>query len=312
MRSAVLLLLVGCGGIAFEDYAQEVDDARCEYLVRCHVVATAPDCHASLEQSVIVSPSLPTAIQGGIVQYDEDAAQSCVDALAGLSCDLAEQVDALAPCDDVYAGTLDDGAACGFDLECVSGRCATPACEEACCIGMCLPATALPDIDEACSTFCVDGAYCGADSLCHASLPKGAACDATTICVYGLYCAGASQGGSGVCSNLPREGESCEGPCAEEGLRCLSGACQPVGLAGDPCDTDGDCSPFYSCNPDRLCGRYPTLGMPCLGRCSGDAYCESAVCVEQKPPGAGCTYNIECTTHFCGDGDVCGDPPLCI
>jgi hypothetical protein len=313
MRDPVLLvLLASCGGIAYEDYEAETRDATCDYRVRCKALANASDCHAHLDELAIDSPSLPAAIAEGTVRYDEDAAQQCVDALASLSCDVTEQTGALAACDDVYEGTRDDGDACGFDLECKSGSCATLPCSEACCPGMCRPAVPLPGLDDACSIFCVDGAYCGVDSICHAYLPKGAACDATTICTSDLYCAGASQGGSGVCTAIPHDGEPCEGPCTEYGSGCLANICQPLGLAGDPCDNDAECSPFYACNSDNRCDRYPGVGMTCLGRCSGAAYCDNAICVEQKPSGSTCTYNVECATHFCGNDDVCGDPPLCI
>lgn len=312
MRYAVLLLVVGCGGIAFEDYELELGDARCEYEVRCKAVSNAADCHAYFDPLTIDSPSLPAAVREGIVRYDEDAAQSCVDALASLSCNVTEQLDALDACDDVYEGTLADGAACGFDLECTSGSCATQSCPDACCPGRCRAARPLPDIDEACSTFCVDGAYCGVDSLCHASLPKGAACDGSTICAYGLYCAGASTGGSGVCEPMPDDGEPCDGPCAEHGSRCLDAVCQPAGLAGDACATDEDCSDFYSCNSDQRCGSFPGIGMECLGWCSGDAYCNARVCVAKEPNGTGCINNNNCTSNFCDKNYNCADPPLCI
>lgn len=312
MRYAALLALVGCGGIAFDDFERERRDAQCYYELRCKALSSAADCEGHFDQLMIKSPSLPAAVREGIVRYDEDAAQSCVDALASLSCDVTQQLGALDSCSEVYEGTLADGAACGFDLECKSGSCATLSCPDACCPGMCRPTRPLPDIDEACSTFCVDGAYCGVDSLCHASLPKGAACDGSTICAYGLYCSGASTGGSGICKAMPQDGEPCDGPCALYGSVCLEGICQPGGLAGDACATDADCSVFYTCNSDQRCGNHPGLGMECMGRCSGDAYCDNGVCVEQKPNGVSCLLNVECATHYCGNDDICGDPPLCI
>ena len=314
MRHALLLLLlVGCGGIAFEDYDNEADSAYCDFLVRCHAVATASDCHAFYDRFAIESPSLAAAIEAGSVQYDEDAAQGCIDAYDSLSCDLTRQpLGALAACDEVYEGALVDGAACGFDLECKSGSCARESCPDACCPGTCRPEKPLPGIDEACESFCVDGAYCGFDSICHAWLPKGAACQASTICEFGLYCAGASMGGSGVCKALPYDGEPCEGPCAEYASHCLAGVCQPAGVAGDACNAEAYCTAFYSCNSDQRCGSLPGVGMECNGSCSGGAYCDGTVCLEQKPSGASCMLNVECATHFCGNDDVCGDPPLCI
>jgi hypothetical protein len=312
MRGALLLLLVAsCGAIDSEGFYGKVTDARCDYLVRCKAVANAADCHAYFDRTAIDTHNLDAAIENDTVEYDSDTAEDCIDAYRDLSCDLAEQVDALAACDDVFAGTIPNGYPCVIDLECTSGVCVTFACDDACCPGECMPPNPQPAIDEPCTTFCVEGAYCGADSICHAYLPKGAACDGNSICGYGLYCAGAPAGGSGVCKVLPQQGEMCEGPCATEGLLCIGGTCQPAGLRGDPCSTDDDCSSFYACTVEGICGSYPALGEMCQELCSGNAYCESGTCVAQKASGSTCTYNIECKSHFCDSHDICSMPPLC-
>lgn len=311
MRGALLLLVAAsCGPIDSEGFYFKVEEARCDYLVRCKAVASAADCHAYFEQTAIHSENLDAAIKNDTVKYDRDNAEDCIDAFGNLACDLAEQVDALAACDDVFAGTIPNGYPCVIDLECTSGVCVTFACPDACCPGECMAARPQPGIDEACTSFCVDGAYCGSDSICHAYLPKGAACDGTAICEYGLYCSGASAGGSGVCKVLPQRGETCEGPCATEGLLCIGGTCQPAGLKGDACATDDDCSSFYACTPEGVCGAFPTVGEMCRDRCSGQAYCASGTCEAQKLVGAACMYNIECKTHYC-DKNVCSSPALC-
>jgi hypothetical protein len=314
MRGALLLLvLAGCGGIAYEDYPDAIRDANCDYLVRCHAIASTADCRAYYDRFAIESPSLDAALDADKVAYDEDAAQRCIDAYGALSCDETLLADnALAACDDVLTGQLATGQPCGFDAECTSDHCSKPTCTMACCTGACADPIGYPAIGDPCTSLCEDGAFCGADAICHALLPAGAACDPTSLCDAKLYCAGLSAGGSGVCSPLPHEGEACESDCAERGSICIFEKCFAAGLAGDPCDVDGECAEFYTCTGAGTCGDYPALGMECTGRCSGDAYCESGLCVEQKPSGAACMYNDDCATHYCGDDDLCGYPPLCI
>jgi hypothetical protein len=312
MRGPVLLvLLAGCGGIAFEDYPDAVRDATCDYLVRCHAASNLDDCRASYDRTAIETPSLSAAIDADKVSYDEDAAQRCIDAYGALSCDeTLLPDDALAECDDVLTGRLHKGEVCAFDAECVSDHCTSSSCSDACCSGTCADPIVYPGIGDPCTSLCEDGAYCGADSTCHALLPVGASCDMVSLCGRALYCAGLSGTGSGVCTPLPHEAEACEGSCAELGTIC-NGTCVAAGLAGDPCELAYDCSELYTCT-GGVCGDYPSLGMACTTECSGASFCDDGTCVEQQANGADCLYGEACKTHYCGDAGVCADVPLCI
>jgi hypothetical protein len=306
----LLVLLAGCGGIAYEDYPDAVRDATCSYLVRCHAASNLDDCRAYYGRTAIESPSLDAALDAGKVSYNEDAAQRCIDAYGALSCDetlLAD--DALAACAEVLTGRLRSGDVCAFDAECETDHCASPGCSDACCPGTCADPIAYPGIGDPCTSLCEDDAYCGADSTCHALLPAGASCDMVSRCERTLYCAGLTGAGNGVCTPVPHAGEACEGACAELGTIC-SGTCVAAGLAGDPCELEYDCAQLYTCTAG-VCGDYPGVGMACTGQCSGAAFCADGLCVEQRADGADCLYGEECQTHYCNDDDVCGDPPVC-
>jgi hypothetical protein len=311
MRALVLLVLaVGCGGMSYDEFVTERADAECDYLVRCHAVSSAADCRDYFARTQVDSPSVPAALDASKLSYDEDAAEACIDAFADLSCDVTAQTTRdLAPCGDVLAGKLADGAACGFDRECESTYCDSPSCTEACCLGACRPPRPLPGVGDPCTALCDETSFCGADSICAAYLPEGAACDAFNICGTNLYCAGQATG-PGSCAPLPHLGETCDGPCAEVNAICNDGTCIPGGLAGDPCDDAFDCSHYYSCEGSK-CGAYPALGASCTNRCADGAFCEGGTCVAQKATGAACLYNDECTSHLC-ERELCYEPTICI
>jgi hypothetical protein len=315
MRGALLLILAaGCGGIAYEDYRDELLDANCRYLVRCRAADTLEDCRAIYEHTQITLTSLNAAVNAGLIHYDEDAAQGCIDAYDALSCDKTRQPAAVFDaCSRAFVGQVEVGGACEFDGECGSDRCVVPDCPDQCCPGTCAKALVLPRVGEPCTALCADDAFCAPDSTCHALLPAGAACDNfASLCQPPLQCAGLSTSGSGVCTVLPHEGEACEFMCAETASLCVGGTCKAAGLPGDPCADSNACADLYTCTLDGMCSRYPARGMACTDRCSDDSYCESGTCVAPKPDGEPCSFlDGECASHFCGNGSVCSDPPRC-
>jgi hypothetical protein len=287
MRIAVLAALAACsGGIAFEDFDDERRRATCDYYVRCGAFGTSGECEMYFERFGVDNPSLQSAIAAGKVRYDGDAAQDCVDALAGLDCKFADQAaDALAVCDDVLIGTGKIGAACAFDRECATDRCVVPDCEEACCQGTCQEPRVRPGVDEPCTTVCAGDLFCGFDQLCHTPLGAGEPCNGYTVCAQPLYCSSAA----GACSARPTRGQPCDGFCAAEGDVCTGGVCAEAAVGGDPCTVDDDCSPFY--------------------KCEVTARCELPPAPVTNPNGTPCTFNIECASRYCDT--VCTDVPLC-
>jgi hypothetical protein len=313
-RLAVFALISGCsGGIDYDHFADTLIDARCTYFVRCGLVANGTECTAFYQRVATENPSTNAAIDAGKLVYHADVAQDCLDAYAALSCDSTQQpVGALDICNNILTGTVAMGGACAFDQECESDNCVVPSCTAACCTGTCGAPSALPSVGQPCTAFCAGDAYCGADSICHAPLADGAAC-MTEPCAYGLYCAGRTATLPGRCKPLPHLGEACEGACAEVGAICDAGTCVGVGVRGDPCTADAQCSQFYQCAGSQ-CALLPTLGMPCRTTCYEAAYCDGTTCIAQKPNGASCLRGDECDTHYCERGEAagtCSDLPVC-
>ncbi len=313
MRGAVLVafLLVGCGGMTYEEFVTARIDAECGYLVRCRAVTTVADCRAHFDRVSVESPNTAAALAADKLTFDEDAASACIEAFESLSCDTTAQAEgALEACSEVITGTLDEGAPCGFDLECETNHCTMAPCAAACCLGVCAPLSPQPGPGDPCSVTCDESSFCGSESICEPYLTEGAPCEATKPCGAGLFCAGQAIG-NGICAPLPHLGEPCEGPCAEVSAICVDQQCIEAGRAGDGCTNDFHCSAYYTCNEDQTCGRYPGLGMRCSGRCADGAYCLQGTCAPQKAVATMCMYNDECETHVC-DGGLCAEPTLCI
>lgn len=288
-RSLLLLFVVGCGGVDIQEFQDEAIDARCEYLTRCGLFPSANDCRADFDATTAPSTSIVAAVDAGKVVYDEDLAEDCLEALREGSCSQTASLDP--KCEDIFTGTIADGGMCAFDDECVSGRCSVEDCTMACCPGTCMPARPTPKIGEMCLFICEAGAYCGADSICHALQPKGAACDAPFACDDGLYCNGLTSMMSGTCTALPNTGEACVEQCLNIGDYC-EGTCKKVGLVGATCANDDQCSFYYECDDTMKCAapmREPLL-----------------------PNGATCSSSVVCESHYCGNDNKCADLPVCI
>jgi hypothetical protein len=288
-RSLLVLFVVGCGGIDISEFQDETVDARCEYLARCGLFPTANACRDYYADRTVQSTSVVAAVDAGKVKYDEDLAEECLDDLRDASCSQTAGLDS--SCEDIFTGTIADGGMCAFDAECVSRRCSVTDCAEACCPGTCMPARPTPKIGEMCTFVCVDGAYCGSDSICHAVLAKGAACDDPFACGDGLYCSGLTVMMAGTCTALPKTGEACTEQCLEIGDYC-DGTCKKVGLDGAVCTSDEQCSRYYPCDDTGHCALPASeMGLPNGSTCSSSPQCES---------------------HYCGNDNKCADLPVCI
>ena len=290
-RSLLLVFVVACGGsVDIEDYNNDLVDADCDYLVRCGLFSSTESCKNTFGELLIDDPSVKAAVDAGKLKYDGDAAADCFDALGSASCN--RDSNNIAACDKIFAGKVADGGACAFDEECVSTNCNVPDCTMACCTGTCVAEDPLPGIGQPCTFECVDGAYCGSDSTCQATLPKGAACDDAFACDDGLYCAGNAGTTAGTCTAYPKTGEACTTSCAAIGDRCNGGICKPVGLIGDACTSDTDCSFFYECDATMHCAEQPED--------------------PRMPNGSMCSGSTDCQSRYCGNDNLCADPPLCI
>jgi hypothetical protein len=342
MRNFVILcvLVAACGGdgdsIAFADYPEKAREALCSYLVRCGNIESAEACakanlanlaaNSGLAFDFRFPPGLAEAVAMGKVEFDGADAQACLDASAARSCDLTSQSSRISPraCATLVRGKLHDGDTCAQSLECVSGNCDLPACDDACCAGKCVgdsaPA-AEAKIGESCEfTTCEVDAYCDDDlAICLARKDRDAPCILGKECNFGLDCV------QGTCDALPALGGACsDTPCRDDGTVCSSTShtCVAAGLAGASCKTDGDCSPVYLCDASRKCSAGPALGMPCAPdeRCAdAGAFCDvpasaaMGTCAMAKADGAACSTDDGCESAFCDPQTRrCAAEPFCI
>ncbi len=306
--------------IAYDDFASRQVAAQCTRLVRCGLFESSTACLAFFK--LVPNTSLDAAVTAGKVHYDGEAANGCVNALAGITCDGSTEGARLPPavCAEVFTG---DGAIadpCFLDSECDSGRCALGSnCDpSACCAGTCAVAGAAA-IGDACNITadCVAGSYCTIDKVCVAFGNQGDNCYIDADCVYGLACSTATF--PGTCYAAAADGQPCpNGLCAEIGDHCnASKICEPVGLTGAPCTGAADCSPYGVCDAGSgLCADAPDIGSPCSERCEADAFCDapSGTCIALFADGAICDTNNDCVSSFCEDsGELssCEELPVC-
>src|SRR5689334_1160038 len=121
---AVFALLAGCSGLDYAQFPDAITNARCDYFVRCGVVASSTECRAYYDRISIASPSTQPAIDMNKVVYHADIAQQCLDAFSALSCDASKQTGhELDVCNGALTGTLAMDETCAFDKECDSGFC---------------------------------------------------------------------------------------------------------------------------------------------------------------------------------------------
>jgi Dickkopf-like protein len=321
----VVLAVAACGdnltGTALADFEAANANAACERAVRCGLVGDVATCEGV--QRVQHDVDLFDAIDAGLVRYDGPSAAACIAERAALSCDLTSRevrVTSLA-CEQMFAGTLKANAACVIDEECISGRCDRPGCMQACCTGTCRPDRAFAKVGKACTLDedCVADTYCNDDGTCHALEQAAGLCHSDRQCDYGLGCIGASELMAGNCRELPLLGAVCPYlACAELGALCRGGSCVAIGLPGDPCMNNFDCSQFAQCDPTaQHCAALPQIGEACTGLCGGDTYCEPVthVCSMPKSNQSACTADDQCESHFCAEGpifDFCATRPACL
>ena len=331
-RLALLALLAACGGddgggpIAIDDLEGAVINAYCNLYVHCGLIDDAATCRM-LDLDLDADESLIEAVNAGKVIYHADLAGECLASISA-SCSVAQldRNDDTAACEATFEGTVAAGGQCAMNEECVSQNCDVPSCPDACCQGTCVgdAPTPRPKVGEACggtaSYNCVDS-YCDSiASVCKAYVADGQPCTSSSECDNGLC--GADQ----LCTSLPGPGDACdlttgESQCGEIGYTCsaTSGTCVAVGLTGDACTTERDCSGIYTCGASGTCELGPQLGDACNvqgppGDCIDRSFCEptTMVCTAPKPAGAACQSSSECIDDCDFATSTCTKPPICI
>ena len=339
---AWLLLVIGCGVdhhgsgpyVALDHIPEAYQAAVCTHLVACHEMPDQATCLGSTVGTFAIQPMLVQEALAGKLRYNGSLLAQCFATLAAASCNpgaLANRVSVHQCAVAVFTGTVDAGAKCTSDVECISGTCDNCGGELSCCpSGACVgePKSSVPpalgascQLDPHGIDPCVVGQYCdvGASGVCTALKSIGVSCHTTNECGDGLECDTQT---TNQCAVPPLRDEPCtpNGYCGEEGTYCEPGAdiCRSVGLVGDSCAAGHRCSNYLYCNTTtQLCELYPSTGASCTvqQKCNDvDTYCDiaSETCVTRVPDGELCDASYRCLSLFCDTTTMrCAEPPLC-
>jgi hypothetical protein len=205
---------------------------------------------------------------------------------AGMSCRAVVSGGSVCGFDGPPAGG-EVGAACRFDLECVSGLCIDIALDER-------------------------GKFCSRDC-------------SERACPLDMVCASLDDGGA-VCVLPPPEGQGAVGQACRSAIDCRSGDCidvvgDPYGpFCTAPCRSDGDCPDSMGCfagsDGARRC--LHRTGSAVVGAfCRNDADCAAGLCIDVYGDMAGayctdtCRGDVDCPSSMrCAD--LAGLGPTCI
>ncbi len=331
MRRLVLVLglLAACdddsgGPIGIDDLGDAIANTYCNLYVKCGLIDSLATCRQiDLLDDAEIDADLKAAVDAGKVIYHPDKAGECLAAF-GATCDVSNAPGSRSTslaCDQTFEGTVGSGGQCAIDEECISQTCDVPSCPDACCQGTCVGATApvRPRLGESCldNARCVDSFCDDTTTVCTAYRANGAAC------AFGGECESNSCIGQ-VCTARANTGQACGttvAGCRLIGDRCdaASMTCKNVGLLGDACAAENECSTIYTCDTtSSTCKLGPQLGESCAAtpNCLGSTYCDETTveCTARKVDGQPCDDDTQCASRTCdvaGTG-TCMTPPICI
>jgi hypothetical protein len=297
------------GPIDIEAYREELEKARCEFLVRCGFMQDAQTCQAVVNEDQATAQLLADVVFNKVT-FDPAAARTCVDATRAQGCEgLASVSKAVGTaCAGVFKGSVAEGGACLVGAECAGeGRCDRMMCmdnADVCCMGTCAKPPDPVAVGGDCSVNpCVETAYCDAmtDAMgtvtgtCKERVKNGQPCTSKFACEEGLRC---DEGGDGNCYTLSKEGQPCN-------PNLQNGACLRV---------DNWCH-----TTDKMCSKLPLPGEPCTDKmlCMGHAYCNAGTCqvralegqdCKTDGTGAPCLGDLACKTDEMMMKSICVRP----
>lgn len=304
-------------------------DAFC-HLFREQWVALATECWGARREYLdgLMESSQRCVETPGTVYHPERAA-SCIAVLEAGGCAILDMQLPFGTCNSVVEGVIPEGqpctnGSCAAGLFCDEGYLPVPGTRAAVpgeCSRTCVRLSGDKGAGEPCNLDeldCVEGLYCGPvlrglnTGSCVSAPGLGDDCGSAGFCLDGAFC----DPDSNTCARLRKEGESCVdeflfatvGNC-EPGLKCSLGVCRRFVKRGEDCALS-PCAPTLFCSNNLTCIEWPLLGEACRhDRHRNDCltgYCDSATsrCEPEKPVGAVCESNFECTSTWC-DSNTC-------
>lgn len=209
-RLWVCALLAGCGGggsVTLDKLGTELAQVSCSKTFECCTSAEIMDQFANIKvngQPIttedqcesfagglfagLLTPEYQASLDAGRIEYDGEAAQSCLDGMASLGCSAYAMVETKTSviCDTPFIiPKVGDGGGCTQGYECTSGNCDGATNDGSTSTdGTCKP---MPGAGEECFDHCAHGLYCGYDQtstteICQALKANGEACTGDNQC----------------------------------------------------------------------------------------------------------------------------------
>lgn len=262
-------------------------------------------------QDMILAPGggidrIKDAIEAERVTFISDTFSACIEAINNISCSGDLNADA---CDQIFAGTVEQGGGCFIDEECLDGdgvgSCS--ASDNQC--GICEVNPDIPDANqgESCAQAdCAAGLECNEEDICQpeaeASGSAGSTCESDgPTDVFG---------GCDMSANLL----CIDGTCTEASFTSSAGA--ECGANGVMCEGDLVC-PISTSASTVQCTAPKAVGESCIDgseqslmitACVSTAFCnyESRQCVAKKDNGEMCDEDGHCQSGNCDEmSEVC-------
>jgi hypothetical protein len=288
------------------DYQRVAVDVFCNFYGRCGLFSksSCKTTFASIVASGMTAYSIEEAEAAGRLHYDAVAAQQCIDALSGATCDLAGLTLLSASyCRNILKGLVQPGGLCKADPECAGGYC-MQANNDAGCPGTCVAFIPRGMACTGTTEQCGPEDYCDPmSSLCRALGAAGDPCTSSFYCQPGLGCRAATVGATLSCQPPAGEGAACTGTgssqCAS-GLYCESNTCKRKTGAGTACTSSTSCLDQLTCVRSGMsgtCQPIADINQSCAtSGCASDAVCDPATqtCQERGTVGSDCSASGSC------------------
>jgi hypothetical protein len=305
-----LILIAGChesgASLPLSGLEAKGLQANCEYGAKCGDFPDVETCKTSASPASLAQ--MTASVNAGRVQYDANAAATCLNDVASMGCNRADQGgNGPLSCANMFKGLVAGGGACYVDQDCASGTCDTSSCSATvtCCAGTCRNAPPVSNpvpVGGDClgvNAVCVDGTYCRhltTGDTCTTGIALGRKCDPSGVsCANYATCLSSSSTLGGTCTLPPAEGDACDrsiNPCNSSLDYCDSATSKCVRkiAPGQPCPNGDGCVRYANCL-SGICVAQKKVGETCddtqsAHPCMSSLWCNGGTCVVQQLPPA--------------------------